>query len=81
MPRGPEGGRASRRHDRQRGLCHAKRSRIATARVEASIESYMEMVLHDWALYQSDKEKRYATCRSHAASHSEFQTHASLANH
>jgi hypothetical protein len=28
------------------------------ARVEASIESYMEMVLHDWELYQSGKGKR-----------------------
>jgi hypothetical protein len=57
MPRGLKV-RSTRPHDRQRHLCHAKRSRIATARVETSIESYMEMVLHDWELYQSGKGKR-----------------------
>jgi len=85
MPRGLKV-RSARRHDRQRHLCHAKRSRIATARVEASIESYMEMVLHDWELYQSGKgnDRRYATCCSQVAlhsEHSECQTHASSANH
>ncbi len=34
----------------------------AIARVEANIESHMEMVLHDWGLYRAGKGERKACC-------------------
>jgi len=58
----------------------------AMARVGANIESHMEMVLHDRERVGRGRgsNKCYATCCSHAPSHSEHpesQTHASWANH
>ena len=35
----------------------------AMARVQAEIESNMEMVLHDWGLYQAAKEEQLASLK------------------
>ena len=58
MPRGPKGEKHPA--DMIGNAVYVMRSDQGSrpARVEASIESYMEMVLHDWELYQSGKGKR-----------------------